>query len=323
MTEPGTGANAAVLTVGCFVPGRFNAACRHLPLRGTLGSSARDTCEQQSCETLLQSVGGAANTSLPRCSCKPLDKRPILLDIGGMETSVKSSWRMHLHFRLRSLVALILLFGCGLGWWAFTARAQRDAVAAIRRAGGYVRYDWEWKDLEPITGGKPPRPRWIVDRIGDDYFGDVTYVHFDHNPNARDADFACLACLPRLEQLYLCDTDVTDAGLAHLTGLTQIRFLNLRRTNISDAGLGHLKPFTSLRSLLLGETRVTDAGLLHLKGLSSLEVLDLDRTDISDAGLVHLKGLSNLKQLHLTRTRVTNAGAAEFHKAIPKLEIIR
>jgi hypothetical protein len=244
-------------------------------------------------------------------------------DAVGMETPEKRIWRRRPHFKLRSFLVLIAVFGCGLGWLVRSVQIQRDAAAVIRRAGGYVLYDWEWQNLGPIPGGKPMWPRSLVDRLGVDYFGDVSYVHFNHNPQTGDREVAHLRGLTRLEQLYLCDTKTTDDGLAYVSGMTRLQFLNLCRTELGDHGLGHLRRLTGLRSLLLGGTSVTDAGLVHLKGLTSLEVLDLNLTDVTDAGLKHLKGLANLKQLYLARTRVTDAGADELHRALPKLNIIR
>jgi hypothetical protein len=40
--------------------------------------------------------------------------------------------------------------GAGLGCIVRQAHIQRDAVAAIQRAGGSVRYKWECKDGHPI-----------------------------------------------------------------------------------------------------------------------------------------------------------------------------
>jgi hypothetical protein len=234
-------------------------------------------------------------------------------------------WRRNLQFSMRGLIALVLVIGASLGWLVRSARIQREAVSAIERAGGHVLYEWEWKDLGPISGGKPVWSPWLVAWLGADYFGNVSYVHFNHHHQASNVDAAYLQGLTGLEQLYLCDTAVNDTGLVYLSDLTRLQFLNLRRTNLGDAGLGHLKRLTRLRSLLLGGTRVTDAGLEHVKGLTSLEVLDLDLTDITDAGLEHLKGSAaqNLKQLHVAGTRASDAGVDELQRALPKLEIIR
>ena len=39
---------------------------------------------------------------------------------------------------VRALMALVLALGVGLGWFVHRAQVQRDAVAAILRAGGRV-----------------------------------------------------------------------------------------------------------------------------------------------------------------------------------------
>jgi hypothetical protein len=48
------------------------------------------------------------------------------------------------------------------------AHVQREAVAAIERAGGEVMYDWQWKD-NALVHGRPWASRWLVDRVGIDY----------------------------------------------------------------------------------------------------------------------------------------------------------
>ena len=42
---------------------------------------------------------------------------------------------------LRALMVLVLILGGGLGWIAHRARVQREAVAAIEKAGGKVDYN--------------------------------------------------------------------------------------------------------------------------------------------------------------------------------------
>jgi hypothetical protein len=48
---------------------------------------------------------------------------------------------------VRGLIVLVLVVGTGLGWTVGSAHIQRDAVAAIRQAGGNAFYEWEFKDL--------------------------------------------------------------------------------------------------------------------------------------------------------------------------------
>ncbi len=63
------------------------------------------------------------------------------------------------------------VLGGGLGWIIHRVEVQRDAVAAIERAGGEVMYDWEWKWKKgrPVRTGTTRWPDWLVERIGVDY----------------------------------------------------------------------------------------------------------------------------------------------------------
>ena len=116
-------------------------------------------------------------------------------------------------------------------------------MAAIRKAGGTVSYDWEWKDGKSIRGGKPWAPRWLVDLIGTDYFGHVAVVDFP----SRGA------------------STVTDATLAHVGPLTRLQWLIVYHASVSDAGLVHLKGLTNLSVLWLNRSQVTDSGMNELK----------------------------------------------------------
>ena len=51
--------------------------------------------------------------------------------------SHRYSWRpSRIRFNLSALMVLVLFIGSALGWIVHRARAQRDAAAAIERAGG-------------------------------------------------------------------------------------------------------------------------------------------------------------------------------------------
>jgi hypothetical protein len=207
-------------------------------------------------------------------------------------------WWSYTRFSVRGLIVLVLVIGAGLGWIVHQAHIQRDAVAAITRAGGVVEYDWQWRTGKPIPRGEPRAPSWLVQLIGGDYFGHVTAVWLSH-VKETDATLADVGHLTRLEDLYINSQAISDAGLEHLAGLTNLSVLWLYRT------------------------QVTDAGLAHLKGLTHLSTLRLHGTRITDAGLVHLKRLTNLKRLVLSGTAVTDAGATQLNQAVPSLEIVR
>jgi len=190
-------------------------------------------------------------------------------------------WWNYLRFSIRGLIVLVLLIGLGLGWMVRSAHTQRDAVAAIRKAGGVVKYDWEWSNGYDISGGKPWAPQWLLDLIGVDFFGHVTSVWL--HPAPTDEAIVEVGRLTQLERLQLAGRFFSDGELAHLKGLTKLS--NLCIYNVSDAGLAHLKGLTKLKTLITGGPWVTDAGLAHLKGLTNLTCLQLGSSPVTDAGL--------------------------------------
>jgi hypothetical protein len=200
---------------------------------------------------------------------------------------------------VRGLIVLVLVIGAGLGWVVRSARIQREAVAAIEKVGGGVIYDWEWKNGDYIWSGKPWPPKWLMERIGVDYFGQVVVVYSRKNNRMSDAEMVYVGHLAGLVSLSLSGSSATDFGLANLRGLTDLQELELDDTQVTDVGLAHLKGLTKLSRLELDNTQVTDVGLAHLKALTSLSELDLSGTQVTDDGLNELKrALSRLTTYH-------------------------
>jgi Leucine-rich repeat (LRR) protein len=259
------------------------------------------------------------------------------------------SWRRFLRFSVRGMIVLVLVVAVWLGRIVCQAHIQRDAVAAIRKAGGTVAYNWEWDQGKSIPGGRPWAPSWLVDLIGVDFFGHTTAVDLElplewpsgpanaplaevgrlnqlqrlrlSHASLTDAELGDLKGVTKLSNLRLIDTQVTDAWLVHLKGLTNLSNLSLYGTQVTDAGLVHLKGLTNLSFLDVQYTHVTDAGLVHLKGLANLSNLWLTGTQVTDAGMVHLKRLTNLSSLWVYFTQVTDAGMNELKRALPNLTI--
>jgi hypothetical protein len=202
---------------------------------------------------------------------------------------VPHPWRSYLRFSVRGLIVFVLVIGAGLGWVLRDAHIQRDAVAAVIKAGGNLLHDWQWSNGKPVPGGKPWAPEWLTNLIGVDYFSDVTAVRVFSSSSTTDATIAKVARLPRLENLSINSPNVGDAGIAHLEGSTNLTYLNLMNTHVTDAGLVHLRNLTNLSELLLCETAVTDAGLAHLKGLSKLSYLHLRGSQVTETGMDELK----------------------------------
>ena len=178
-------------------------------------------------------------------------------------------------FSVRGLIALVLVIGAGMGWIVRSAHIQRDAVAAITRAGGWVRYDRGWTKSNPTLVAKTSNPGWLADLIGIDYIGHVTVVWLTASQTVNDATIVQVGRLTRLQKLRLDQSSVSDTDLAHLSTLTALSRLNLEGTRISDAGLAHLKGLTKLSSIDLDGTRVTDAGVQELQ--RALPTLTIDR----------------------------------------------
>lgn len=121
--------------------------------------------------------------------------------------------RRWLQFSLRTLLALMLAFGCGFGWLAYKikeARERREAVKAIEKLGGGVGY---W----PVSGGMVRTAAAEVGKL----LGEELSVD------------------PRV--VRLSRTQVTDAGLVHLRGLTSLRVLLFEDTEVTDAGVAELQ----------------------------------------------------------------------------------
>jgi len=192
--------------------------------------------------------------------------------------STKPWWRrLRIGISLRVMMAIVLVIGGGLGWIVYRERIQREAVAAIKAAGGDVDYGWDWS--EPRSH-QPPQ--WLFDALGPDYFGDVVCVYLV-NSTADDALLAGIGRLHRLEYLFLHGShSVTDAGLAHLKGLSRLERLGLEKTGVKGPGLIHLKGMKSLKDLWLSELPISDADLAPLAGLTSLETLGLRETRVRD-----------------------------------------
>lgn len=72
-----------------------------------------------------------------------------------------------------------------------------------------------------------------------------------------DDDLALITTLPKLRELYLDSSLITNAGLEHLEKLTALQTLDLQNTAITDEGLLRLKPLAQLKLLLLTGSRVT------------------------------------------------------------------
>jgi Leucine-rich repeat (LRR) protein len=234
---------------------------------------------------------------------------------------VKRPW-YRVRFSVRAIIILVAVLGCWLGWTVHRARVQRDAVNALTRDDGrgtVVWYDWEYNDGRHIRKAKPPGPRWLVERVGVDYFGSVVRVFLSQH--GSDADLIQIGNLDRLKELIFTQSSPTDTGLIQLEGLTRLTYLDLSKSGVSDVGIAHLKRLTGLQWLILKDCPISDAGLAEIRGLTHLVLLGLNGTRITDEGLVHLEGFSGIQHLYFTHAEIGDAGL-EYLKGLSALQTL-
>lgn len=136
-----------------------------------------------------------------------------------------------LTFRLRTLLLATTALFVGLGFEADQIHRQRDAVAAIERLHGSVRYRCS---LSSSTFNR------LATWLGPDAVAGVDAVYFGGTALSDD-DLACLDNLPRLRTIVLTSSPITDAGLEHLPRFSDLESVDVRFTNVTEAGVARLR----------------------------------------------------------------------------------
>lgn len=127
---------------------------------------------------------------------------------------------------------------------------------------------------------------------------------------------------PRLQNLDLTgDEGVTDKGIAGLAGMPITR-LYITGTKATDASLEVMRKLPKLEHLYCGNRSLTDQGIANLKGMQNLERLSLADSQLTDKALVHIASLKKLDFLCLDRTKVTDAGM-QYLKGLTELQTLR
>jgi hypothetical protein len=119
------------------------------------------------------------------------------------------------------------------------------------------------------------------------------------NCTVTDAGLAELRNLQSLDTLYLVDTQVTGTGFRSLR-LPKLEELYLPDSPISDEGLKPIAAQPKLAHLELTYSAVTDAGMVHLASAPNLSVLVLSHTAATEAALTALAPAPQLTLVFLT-----------------------
>ena len=232
-----------------------------------------------------------------------------------MNMSTKTRW---LRFSLRTMLVAGTVLCVLLAWKVRKVERQKEAVAAIERTGGSVRYDWEVRD-HPQAPGK----NLLRDLLGDDFFDDVVEVDFTTGivlPEEADAKRyqtvpMQLRDLTNLQELNLIGRTIKDLEL--LEGLTRMETLWLDCESVRD--LSPLEGMRNLRQLSLDRTpEVYD--LSPLASLAKLEYLFLALTPTRDVS--PLMKLKRLKKLVMFTPNVEGEQIEQLRLALPCCEVI-
>jgi hypothetical protein len=237
-----------------------------------------------------------------------------------------------LRFSLRGLLVVVTILCVALAWRLQRAKLQRQAVLALRDAGGWVYYDYQQYDPKTCKFDKeatPWEPEWLQAQVGVDFFHDVEAVNMSfhgqgivrRDEKAPDPDIARhLEHLPHLRFIGLTAGACNDDGMRYVGQLRSLEVLLFwDAPQITDAGAAHLTNMPSLRCLGMGSSQVGDRGLATIARLPRLEDLSMQCNNVTDEGLTALAGNSRLKDLWIggldkRPSRITNAGVLHLTK---------
>ena len=152
-------------------------------------------------------------------------------------------------------------------------------------------------------------------------FRKLKIIHLG-NSNISDDGVKSLSELPELDTLSMSDTKgITDSALPYISKLPKLTNLKLQSTKITDQGLRTLSPHSELGILELRGLKVTSDGVELLKNIPTLKVVTLDWTDVDDRALDFLAALPELRVLQLSRTHVTTTGVQHFREVHPQCRV--
>ena len=244
--------------------------------------------------------------------------------------------RRFLRISLRTLLIVTTLAGAWLGYEINLARRQKESVAAVRRLGGWVYYDYQLNGEKYDPTGQSPVPNFLRGWLDEDLVSTVVHVNLVYNDvgprldnqQTTDEGLRHLGGFPKLTHLLLKDTQASDEGLKEVAKLKHLEALYMWDASaVSDRGVAHLARLSKLESLHLSNSKVTDDSLRVLGRLPTLTRLSLQGNRFTDRGLAHLKNLRRLEHLWVGlpeerpdggQTAITDAGLSSLEH-LPKL----
>lgn len=217
-------------------------------------------------------------------------------------------------FSLRTLLLLMLVFGIWLGWQLDRAKKQKLAVQAIKDAGGWVKYDFQFRGMPTLgamsnfnPNASSPVPQVLLDQLGYDFFHDVVNVNLVYNDDgpkridneSRTTEWAeHLERLPSLRAVLTQGKQVDDKVLLKIGQLRKLTDFHLwDGSAVTDEGVKHLVKASNLKKVHLSNGGLGDESLKYFATLPNLTTLSLQGNAFTDSGLKHLRDKTELTSL--------------------------
>lgn len=133
------------------------------------------------------------------------------------------NYRPLLKVSLRTAILAFTLIAVLLGYGVVAALKQKSIVEQIRRSGDvYYEFSWDDKLIDPVLGGSPNAPNWLVELVGIDFLYDVKAVEWHLTSDDRVSTLRDLSCL-QFAGVY--GELVVYSDLLELSRLTGLRHL--------------------------------------------------------------------------------------------------
>lgn len=173
------------------------------------------------------------------------------------------------------------------------------------------------KVFPPTLSELAKLPRLEKLRIICDNYDRRTGKHIDLY-DLDDESAAAIGDFPRLRELSLHYTKITDQGLADLCELSQLELLVVSSPRITSASFEPVSRLKRLRHLGTWAWKIEDADFAMLQDAPQLTSLGLV-TPLTNASVVELCKLKQLKRLNLDGDKITDESLAHLRQ-LPKLE---
>lgn len=242
--------------------------------------------------------------------------------------------RRWFQFGLRTLLVMMLVFCCGLGWLSMRRSQSKQAwkrIADARELGisFNVIYrsdcwrpqkslqeqwleEWLWVTF-PLASGSATMsfsedPQTAVQELRK--YPHLKELEFSYIDNFTDEHLACLSEFKNLTRLELCELPISGNGLAHLHGNTSLEILEVKDCeNLADEAIYSIPKLPSLTRLKIENCPLTGVSLGHLAtACPKLETLILNKVPLTLEGFQEIGTIHSLKSLTLEESGVTSDG---------------